>query len=83
VAGHAHPFLLMIPGTIAASCAFMLPSGTGSNAVIFASGRVTIPEMAACGFYLNFISIAIITLIMYLIAVPLFGISQGVPAWAQ
>jgi sodium-dependent dicarboxylate transporter 2/3/5 len=83
VAGHAHPFLLMIPGTIASSCAFMLPSGTGSNAVIFASGRVTIPEMAACGFYLNFISIAIITIIMYLIAVPLFGISQGVPAWAQ
>ncbi|NIP24397.1 MAG: hypothetical protein GWO38_11395, partial [Phycisphaerae bacterium] len=48
VAGQAHPFLLMIPGTIACSCAFMLPSGTGTNAVIFGSGRVTIPEMASC-----------------------------------
>ena len=28
-AGNFHPFLLMVPATIAASCAFMLPSGTG------------------------------------------------------
>ena len=49
-AGHFHPYLLMVPATIAASCAFMLPSGTGPNASILASGQVTIPEMAKCGF---------------------------------
>jgi len=61
----------------------MLPSGTGTNAVIFGSGKVTIPEMAACGFKLNFISIAVVILVMYLIAVPVFGIMDGLPAWAQ
>ena len=83
VAGNAHPFLLMIPATFACSCAFMLPSGTGPNAVIFGSGRVTIPEMSATGIWLNFISVIVVTLVMYLIALPLLGISQGIPAWAQ
>lgn len=83
VASSIHPYLLMIPGTIACSCAFMLPSGTGTNAVIFGSDKVTIPEMARTGFLLNFISIIIVTLIMYLVAVPIFGISHGIPVWAR
>ncbi len=83
VASQAHPFLLMFPGTVACSCAFMLPSGTGTNAVIFGSGRVTIPEMARCGFLMNFISIAIVTLVLYLLAIPVFGITDGVPNWAR
>ncbi len=78
-----HPFLLMIPATIACSCAFCLPSGTGTNAVVFASGRVTIPKMARCGFLLNFITIVIVTVLVYLVGVPLFGISGGVPTWAS
>jgi len=83
VAGHAHPFLLMIPGTIACTFAFMLPSSTGPNTVIFGSGRVTVPEMAACGLLLNFIGILTITLVMYLIVLPILGITQELPAWAQ
>jgi solute carrier family 13 (sodium-dependent dicarboxylate transporter), member 2/3/5 len=83
IAGQAHPYLLMIPGTFACSCAFMLPSGTGPNAVIFGSGRVTIPQMSRTGLWLNFISIVVVTLAMYLIAIPLFGITSGVPVWAK
>jgi len=83
IAGEAHPFLLMIPGTFACSCAFMLPSGTGPNAVIFGSGRVTIPQMSQTGLWLNFISILVVTLAMYLIAIPVFGITSGVPVWAK
>ena len=48
-AGNFHPFLLMVPATIAASCAFMLPSGTGPNASVLASGQLTIPQMARAG----------------------------------
>lgn len=51
--------------------------------MVFASGKVTIPEMAKCGFLLNFISIAVVTLVVYLITVPLFGIGGAVPAWAN
>lgn len=83
IAGEAHPFLLMIPGTFACSCAFMLPSGTGPNAVIFGSGRVTIPQMSQTGLWLNIISVVVVTLAMYLIAIPIFGITSGIPIWAK
>ena len=80
-AGNFHPYLLMIPATIAASCAFMLPSGTGPNASILASGYVTIPEMAKCGFWLNLIAIGVIVILLYFIIIPLLGVSAGAPNW--
>jgi sodium-dependent dicarboxylate transporter 2/3/5 len=73
----------MIPATIACSFAFMLPSATGPNAVVFASGEVSIPRMAATGFILNLIAVVMLTAFMYLIAVPMFGLSGGTPPWAQ
>ncbi len=82
VAGGANPLLLMVPATFACSFAFMLPSGTGTNTVIFASGRVTIPEMARCGFWLNLISVVLLTILLYLVVIPFLGITEGVPAWA-
>ncbi len=81
-AGHMHPFLLMIPATFACSCAFMLPSGTGPNAVIFGSGHVTIPQMSRAGLRMNFISVAVLSLVMVLFAIPLLGISGTSPSWA-
>ncbi|MFQ5630715.1 MAG: SLC13 family permease, partial [bacterium] len=71
---HAHPFLLMIPATISASCAFMLPVATPPNAIIFASGYVTVPQMAKAGILLNCIGIVIVTLLTYFVVVHLFCI---------
>ncbi|HMQ48114.1 MAG TPA: DASS family sodium-coupled anion symporter [Saprospiraceae bacterium] len=65
-----HPFTLMIGATIAASCAFMLPVATPPNAIVFASGYLTIPDMMRTGFILNIISIIIVTLLVYF-ALPL------------
>jgi sodium-dependent dicarboxylate transporter 2/3/5 len=45
---------------IAASCAFMLPIATPPNAVIFASGKIRVYEMAKQGIILNVISIFIL-----------------------
>ena len=73
-AGGFHPFLLMVPATIAASCAFMLPSGTGPNASVLASGHLSIPIMARAGFGLNILSIIAIILIFYFIIFPFNGI---------
>ena len=42
-AANFHPFLLMVPATISASSASMLPSGTGPNASVLASGQLTTP----------------------------------------
>ncbi len=79
-----HPFVLMIPATISASCAFMLPVATPPNAIIFGSGFVSIPQMAKNGVGLNFIGVFIVTLITYLIAIPAFGIVlRSLPSWIQ
>lgn len=69
-----HPYLLIIPAAISASCAFMLPVATPPNAIVFASGRVHIQQMIRAGFWLNLISIAVVTAIAMLIARPIFGV---------
>ncbi len=55
------PISLMAGATLAASCAFMLPMATGPNAVVFASGELTVAYMVRRGFVLNLISIAVVT----------------------
>ena len=78
-----HPFLLMLPATISASCAFMLPVATPPNAIVFGSGMVSIPRMARTGVYLNFVGVVVITLVVVFIATQVFGIEFGViPEWA-
>ncbi len=68
------PLLLMVPATIAASCGFMLPVGTPPNALIFASGCVTIPQMARIGLLMDLIGIVLITVVVYVFAVPVLGL---------
>lgn len=75
IAMKIHPFLLMIPATISASCAFMLPVSTPPNAIIFGSGYIRIPVMAKIGFFLNLIGAVIVTLIVYFLAIPVFRIN--------
>ena len=60
------PHMLLVPATLAASCAFMLPIATPPNAVVFSSGAVTIGQMIRTGLWLNFIGIAVITAIITL-----------------
>ena len=71
--GH-HPLLLMIPATLSASCAFMLPVATAPNAVVFGSGRVTIPQMARAGFAINIVCGLIIAVMLYTFGLPMLGV---------
>jgi solute carrier family 13 (sodium-dependent dicarboxylate transporter), member 2/3/5 len=55
------PVLLMVPITIATSYGFVMPVGTPPNAIVFASGYVTIPKMARAGLPLDIIAIMMVT----------------------
>jgi sodium-dependent dicarboxylate transporter 2/3/5 len=58
------PGMLLTAAALAASCAFMLPVATPPNAIVFASGQVTIPQMARAGLGLNLIAILAVTLVV-------------------
>ncbi|WP_138381006.1 SLC13 family permease [Luteithermobacter gelatinilyticus] len=72
-AGGFEPMLLFAPTALAGSCAFMLPVATAPNAVIYSTGRVTIPEMMNAGVRLNLLGILVITSLSYLLVPILFG----------
>ena len=60
-----NPLILMLPLTISASCAFMLPVATPPNSIVFASNQVTIQSMVKTGFLLNIGAILILTTLGY------------------
>ena len=63
---------LLIPVTMASSCAFMLPMATPPNAIVFASGYVTVPQMARVGIILNLIAVGLLILLFQFIIPLLF-----------
>ncbi len=63
-----HPLLLMLPVTLAASCAFMLPVATPPNAIIFGSGQVRMGQMISAGVVLNLVSAVVLVAVLWLIA---------------
>ena len=83
VAMKTHPYLLMIPATLAASCAFMMPVATPPNAIVFGSGRLRIAEMVKVGFFINLIGIVVITGLFYTVGFWALHIDPDIlPEWA-
>jgi len=78
----AHPLLLLIPTTLAASCAFMLPVSTPPNAIIYGSGRVPIVKMVIAGIWLDLLSVLLLTAFVYTAGHFTFGVLGELPAWA-
>jgi len=66
------PVALTIPVVLAASCAFMLPVATPPNAIVFGSGKLTIPDMIRAGFALNIIGIFLVTIFAFYLAPMIF-----------
>jgi sodium-dependent dicarboxylate transporter 2/3/5 len=62
--------VLLVPATIAASCAFMMPVGTPPNAIVFGTGLIRMPDMMRAGLWLNLTGIALIFALTYLVFVP-------------
>ena len=61
VAANYHPLLLMVPATMSASFAFMLPVATPPNAIVYGSGWVSINKMSRAGIWLNFVGAILVT----------------------
>ncbi|MFG1691708.1 SLC13 family permease [Gemmatimonadota bacterium] len=83
VATEIHPLILMIPATLSASCAFMMPVATPPNAIIFGSDRLTVGEMARVGIVLNIVGALVIATVVYTVGTVVFDIDPTVlPEWA-
>ena len=68
-----HPTVLVVPATLAASCAFMMPVATPPNAIVFGSGRVRIGQMVRAGLLLNLVSIVLINIAAHTLVVWVLG----------
>jgi sodium-dependent dicarboxylate transporter 2/3/5 len=55
------PVVLIVPAAIAASCGFMMPAGTGPNAVAYASGKTTVAAMMGRGFFVNLAALCVLS----------------------
>jgi sodium-dependent dicarboxylate transporter 2/3/5 len=50
---HSDPLLLALPAAIASTWGFMLPAGTGPNAIAWATGHIAMPRMIRAGILLD------------------------------
>lgn len=57
-----NPLFFAVPTTLASSCAFMLPMATPPNAIVFATGHVTVRQMIRAGFWMNAVSLIAVLL---------------------
>ncbi len=64
----ADPALLAISAALASSWGFMLPSGTGPNAIAWATNHIALPRMLRAGFLLDIIGIPLIVCVVWIVA---------------
>ncbi|HHG83465.1 MAG TPA: DASS family sodium-coupled anion symporter [Bacteroidetes bacterium] len=84
VALNIDPRILMIPATLSASCAFMMPVASPTQAIVFGSGYVKIRQMIFAGIWFNLLGIILVTAVFLLLANVVWGIDLGVmPDWAK
>lgn len=76
LAMNIHPLPLMTAVAMGAGFAFMLPIGTPSNAIIFATGKITMMDMLRKGTGLTVLAFVLIVVFVYFILPVIFGINQ-------
>ena len=62
------PILLALPVAFAASWGFMLPSGTGPNAIAWATGHIALPRMLTAGAVLDVVGVPLLILTIWAVA---------------
>ena len=61
------PILLALPAAWAASWGFMLPSGTGPNAIAWATGHIALPRMLKAGVLLDLAGVPLMVGVVWII----------------
>ncbi|XP_069000062.1 Na(+)/citrate cotransporter-like isoform X1 [Embiotoca jacksoni] len=77
-----NPLYVMIPCTLSASFAFMLPVATPPNAIVFSYGYLKVSDMARTGVVMNVIGIGCISLAINSWGRVLFSL-DSFPQWAN
>ncbi|XP_066534475.1 Na(+)/citrate cotransporter isoform X1 [Hoplias malabaricus] len=77
-----NPLYVMVPCTLSASFAFMLPVATPPNAIVFSYGYLKVSDMAKAGIMMNIIGIFCITLAINTWGKAMFHV-DSFPAWAN
>uniref|UniRef100_A0A4W5NI07 Solute carrier family 13 member 5a n=1 Tax=Hucho hucho TaxID=62062 RepID=A0A4W5NI07_9TELE len=77
-----NPLYVMVPCTLSASFAFMLPVATPPNAIVFSYGYLKVSDMAKTGIVMNIIGILCITLAINSWGRAMFNLDTF-PTWAN
>ncbi|NXQ17472.1 S13A5 protein, partial [Peucedramus taeniatus] len=77
-----HPLYVMLPGTLSASFAFMLPVATPPNAIVFSYGHIHVLDMVKAGIVMNIIGVCCVSLAINTWGRPMFHLDTY-PAWAN
>lgn len=77
-----NPLYVMVPCTLSASFAFMLPVATPPNAIVFSYGYLKVADMAKTGIVMNIIGILCITLAINSWGKAMFNLNTF-PSWAN
>ena len=64
----ADPILLALPVAMAASWGFMLPSGTGPNALAWATGHIALPRILKAGLAVDIVGVPLLIGVIWSIA---------------
>ncbi|NXP35535.1 S13A5 protein, partial [Leiothrix lutea] len=77
-----HPLYVMLPGTLSASFAFMLPVATPPNAIVFSYGHIHVLDMVKTGIVMNILGVFCVTLAINTWGRPMFELDTF-PTWAN
>lgn len=72
-AWHMAPLMVMIPATLAASCGFMLPIASPMQAIVFASGHLTVKQMVKAGVWMDIIGVLLLMGLWAVLGAAVFG----------
>ncbi len=67
------PQSLMIPATLAASCGFMLPIASPMQAIVFASGKLSVKQMMRAGVWMDLLGVLLLVVLWWLLGAVVFG----------